>query len=58
MARNDGKEEGITLEVREIIDRIHKAINTNKGIRLSAYEVSLLGLTIFADDPVISEEGY
>lgn len=55
MARNDGKECGMTLEVREIIDRIHKAINENKGIRLTAYEVSLLGLTIFAEDPVISE---
>lgn len=56
MARNDDKEYGITLDVRDIIDRIHKAIDTNKGIRLSAYEASLLGLTIFAEDPVISEK--
>ena len=55
MARNDGKEYGMTLEVREIIDRIHKAINENKGIRLNAHEVSLLGLSIFAEYPVISE---
>lgn len=55
MARNDGIEDGITLEVRKIIDRIHKAINANKGIRLSAHELHLLGLTVFGDDAVVSE---
>lgn len=55
MARNDGKEEDFVLEVREIIDRIHRAIENNKGVRLSAREVQLLGLTVFGDDPCVSE---
>ncbi|HFG7030904.1 TPA: hypothetical protein ACGIK9_003404 [Acinetobacter baumannii] len=55
MARNDGKEEDFVLEVREIIDRIHRAIENNKGVRLSAHEVQLLGLTVFGDDPCVSE---
>lgn len=47
---NDTELDLFYKEVRKITDRIYKAIEENKGVRLSAEELQYLSVTIFADE--------